>query len=67
MIIAENGPLLQCADDILNKAMNHYWKVKYDNGKWHFVRKAGYICTYTGGASKVLGRLFDKESKLFFM
>ena len=38
MIIAENGPLLQCADDILIKAMNHYWKVKNDNGKWHFVR-----------------------------
>ena len=67
MIIAENGPLLQYADNILEKAMNQYWKENTATGKWHFIRNTEYIRTYTGGASKVLGKLLDKKSKLSFM
>ena len=44
--------------------MNQYWKENSATGKWHFIRNTEYIRTYTGGASKVLGKLLDKKSKL---
>ena len=34
MEIAENGPLLVHADNLLNKAMNKYW----NNSEWHFIK-----------------------------
>ena len=38
MIIAENGPLLHHADEMLERAMNQYWRVANRDGKWHFLR-----------------------------
>ena len=37
IIIAENEPLLHHADEILERAMNQYWRVANRNGKWHFL------------------------------
>ena len=34
MIIAENGPLLHHADEMLERAMNQYWRVANCDGKW---------------------------------
>ena len=34
MIIAENGPLLHHADEMLERAMNQYWRVVNCDGKW---------------------------------
>ena len=33
MIIAENGPLLCHADEILTRATNQYWRVGNSDGK----------------------------------
>ncbi len=62
MSIAENGPLLHQADPILRRAMSKYW-----GGPWHFVRRTDDIRDYTGGSSKVVGKLMDRQSKLPFM
>ena len=62
MSIAENGPLLHQADPILKRAMNNYWK----GGPWHFIRRYD-IKEYTGGSSKVIGRMIEQQSKLPFM
>ena len=69
MIISEKGPLLQHADPILEKAMSLYWKNagQDSNGEWHFLRKSNDIRSYTGGSSKVVGKLLDAQSKLSFM
>ena len=37
------------------------------NGKWHFLRHTEDIRSYTGGASKVVGKLVQQKSKLSFM
>ena len=37
MQIAENGPLLQHADSLLDRAMNNYWKSNSERGQWHFI------------------------------
>ena len=66
MVIAENGPLLQHADSIIEAAMNEYWKDKKQTG-WHFIRKSDNIKQYTGSSSKIIGRFFDTKSKLPFM
>lgn len=67
MIIAENGPLLHHADIILEKSMDKYWDEHSTNGKWHFMRETADIRSYTGGASKVVGKLLEEKSKLSFM
>ena len=67
MVIAENGPLLHQAEGILENSMNCYWKENSTNGKWHFLRTSDDIRGYTGGASKVIGKLMDRKSKLPFM
>ena len=36
IVIAENGPLLHHADEILARAMNQYWRVGNSDSKWHF-------------------------------
>ena len=64
MVIAENGPLLQHADSIIEASMNEYWKEK---AGWHFIWKSDNIKQFTGNASKVIGRFFDTKSKLPFM
>ena len=64
MVIAENGPLLHHADEILELAMDRYWRKNTVNGKWHFLRNTQDIRSYTGGASKVVGKLLDQKSKL---
>ena len=51
MVIAENGPLLHQADEILERAMNSYWKKSTKDGKWHFVRTKQVVRSYTGCAS----------------
>ena len=66
MIISENGPVLQHADSIIEAAMGEYWKEKKVSG-WHFVRTSENIRSYTGNASKVIGRLLETKSKLPFM
>ena len=63
MIILENGPLLHQADNVIEKAMSKYWK----NGEWHFIRKHENVRSYTGGSSKVIGKLLEQKSKLPFM
>ena len=67
MIIAENGPLLHHADEMLERAMNQYWRVANRDGKWHFLRRTEDIHSYTGNCSKVVGKLLDQKSKLPFM
>ena len=67
MVISENGPLLHHAETILEGAMDKYWKEHTVNGKWHFLRNTEDIRSYTGGASKVVGKLLDQKSKLSFM
>ena len=64
MIIAENGPLLQHADSIPEKAMENYWKSRGKDCEWHFIRRSKNIRSYTGDSSKVVGRMFDNISKL---
>ena len=64
MIIAENGP---CYNTILEKAMEHFWKNREKDGKWHFIRRSQNIRSYMGDSSKVVGRMFDNISKLPFM
>ena len=61
--IAENALLLHQANPILRRAMNKYW----DGRPWHFIRKTGDIRTYTGGSSKVVGKLMYEQSKFLFM
>ena len=68
MVIAENGPLLHHADRILERSMNEYWKVHNSvDGSWHFLRHSHDIRSYTGNASKVVGKLLEEKSKLPFM
>ena len=66
MIIAENGPFLHEAEGIIESAMDKYWG-KHTNGKWHFLRVSEDVRSYTGGASKVVGKLLERRSKLSFM
>ena len=66
MIIAENGPFLYEADGIIESAMET-WGEHITNGKWYFLRVTDNIRSYTGGASKVVGKLLDRKSKLSFM
>ena len=66
MLVAENGPLLQHADALLEKAMTNYWN-KHNDGKWHFIRRSEDIRSYTGGSSKVIGKMLDEKSKLPFL
>ena len=65
MIIAENGPLVQHANAIIEREMNSYWIEKKMSG-WHFVRKSDSIKCYTGDNSKVIGRLMDTRLKPLF-
>ena len=51
MQIAENGPLLQRADPLLDRAMNKYWKSNNEKGQWHFIRRTEDVRSYTGGSS----------------
>ena len=67
MVVAENGPLYHQAEGFLETSMNRYWKENSTNGKWHFLRTSDDIRGYTGGASKVIGKLMDRKSKLPFM
>ena len=46
MIIAENGPLLHNAGEILERAMSQYWRVANRDGKWHFLRQTEDIHSY---------------------
>ena len=64
MQISENGLLLQHADVLLDRAMTEYWKDNNDRGQWHFIRRTEDIRSYTGGSSKVLGKMLDEKSKL---
>ena len=66
VIIAENRPLLHHADEILERAMNQYWRVAKCYGKWHFLYRNEDIHLYTGNCSKVVGKLLDQMSKLSF-
>ena len=36
IIIAENGPLLHHTNEMLERAINQYWRVANRDGKWHF-------------------------------
>ena len=67
MIIAENGPLLHHAGEILERAMNQYWRVANCYGKSHFLRRTEDTYSYTGNCSKVVRKLLDQQSKLPFM
>ena len=53
MIIAENRPLLHHADEILERAMNRYWRVAKRYGKWHFLRRTEDIHLYTGSCIRL--------------
>ena len=39
MIIAENWTLLHHTDEILERAINQYWSVANNDGKWHFLHQ----------------------------
>ena len=64
MEISENGPLLHHADNIIERAMNKYWRESSANGRWHFVSRKGELGL---NKSKVLRRLKKQKSKLAFM
>ena len=67
MVIAENGPLLQHADSIIENAMEHYWKSGDKDGVWHFLRRSENIRSFTGDSGKVVSRMLKDVSKLPFM
>jgi hypothetical protein len=67
MIIAENGPFLHEAEGIIESSMDKYWGKHATTKKWHFLRVTEDIRSYTGGGSKVVGKLLDRKSKLSFM
>ena len=68
IIIAENGPLLNHADEILEGAMSQYWRVANRDGKWHFLRRTEDTHSYTGNCSsrvvagKVVGEVVGTTS-----
>ena len=68
IIIAENGPLLNHADERLERAMNQYWRVANRDGKWHFLRRTKDTHSYTGNCSsrvvvgKVVGEVVEPTS-----
>ena len=66
MTISENGPLLQHADNVIEAAMRQYWRKNSDNGQWHFIRRSECIRSYTGGASKVIGRWMKNQNILLW-
>ena len=59
IIIAENGPLLNHADEILERAMNQYWRVANRDGKWHFLLRTEDTHSYIGNCSSrvVVGKV----------
>ena len=63
--IAENGPLLQYAQTIFERAIDEYWRENIPNGKQHFLFNTEDIRSYICGASKVMGKLMDQILKLF--
>jgi len=63
MEIAENGPLLIHADNLLKIAIDKYWSNTKD-GKWHFISKTSEGLNMN---SKVIVRLKKQRSKLSFM
>ena len=67
MIIAENGPLLHHADEMLERAMNQYWRVANCDDKWYFLHRTEDIHSYTGNSSRVVGNLLVQKSKSLFM
>ena len=67
MIVAENGPLLHHADEMIERAMNQYWRVANCGVKWHFLCQTEDIHSYTRNCSKVVGKVLDQKSKLPFM
>ena len=64
MEISENGPLLHHADNIIERAMNKYWRESSANGRWHFVSGKGELSL---NKSNVLQRLKKQKSKLAFL
>ena len=64
MEISENGPLLHHADNIIERAMNKYWRESSANGRGQFVSGKGELGL---NKSKVLRRLKKQKSKLAFM
>ena len=64
MEIAENGPLLIHADNLLKNAMDKYWSHCTKDGKWHFIRKTSKGLNMN---SDVIIRLKKQRSKLSFM
>ena len=59
IIIAENEPLLHHADEILERAMNQYWRVANRDGKWHFLLRTEDTHSYIGNCSSrvVVGKV----------
>ena len=66
MIIAENGPDLVHADNLLRSAMDKYWKEKSQDGSWHFCHRSEDIRTFSNN-SKVIQKLLNVKSKFPFM
>ena len=66
MEIAENGPELAHAGNIIASAMDNYWKEKSSDGKWHFCHKTDDIRTYKKNSKDVQKSLTAKP-KLVFM
>ena len=64
MIIAVNGPLLHHADEMLERAINQYWRVANRDTTWHFLLQTEDIHSYTRNCSKVAGKLLDQKSNL---
>ena len=66
MNISENGPLFQDADPVIESAIREYWRKNSDNRSWNFIRRIERIRSYTGDASKAIGRMLSTKSKLPF-
>ena len=56
--------MLQHADDIIERAMNKYWRQNSANDKRHFISRRGELGLKK---SKVLQRLRKQKSKLALM
>ena len=66
MTIAENGPILVRADSVLKHAMDTYWKIVFEDGKWHFTRTSARINTYLSSHGMTISKLLKEKSKFPF-
>ena len=71
MEVAENGPTLARADEVLKVAIDQYWVKHNGQNKWHFIRTStDKIKDFTSpdgkDHGKTIGRMMRERSKFPF-